>query len=198
VKKGLFLFILLFSFVAESRAGLSKQESIAEIFLVLPQKYKIGLFETANQDVLNASKGRLQTSDRFTSVTVDLKNDYISMGNLSEGTFEMAVWRTKDKRTVTVGVFSTECGPACTYRTFEFLRYDGRSFQKVTDKIFPRISEKMYEIAYRRKGVTDPRDCWTRYEIPRVGTTIEVTCQFSDTVLFRYKWSNGKFILEPA
>ncbi len=125
---------------------------------------------------------------------LDLENYYISFSPMEiEGSGSMTVFLHNGEHLIVTEMKG--CGPACEQEIY-FLRYDNGQFIDVTAQYLPDLDfskEKAETFAEDPNAPFVPL-----FVLPRYGTTIEVTEQFSDEILYKLHWKKGKFEVEEV
>lgn len=174
--------------------------SILDYYYALPSKYVMYLRE--------GNIGESSSARDSVIATKDLKNYYLRLQKPGdEVNSDIAVFLAPDADNL-VAVSSRACGPVCE-EEFYLLKYDGQNWTNMTSQLLPKMNSNeligKLRAALSEAGEnvsTDQTLSYTlHYELPRYGTTIPVSAQVTEPVLFdtdalyELKWSNGKFVV---
>ena len=174
--------------LAQGEAGRAQGPStVLDYFLRLPQEYLV------NYPIGGSRR------EREAAITVrDLRNGFLQIGKPGEGeSATVALFRKPDGRAL-IAVESNLCALKCEQKLF-FLQYENGAWSDVTEEMLPRIDDRAVRARVERetkaeRGIGPDNYAYQLlYKLPRTGTTIIVTENWSNKKVGELLWVTGKF-----
>lgn len=143
-------------------------------------------------------------AEREAAITLkDIKNGYLQLGKPGEGESASLALFKKPDGSYLLGMETTLCALKCE-QTLYFLRYERGAWYDVTGDVLPKIDDSATEARVKRELKaakifgSDNYAYQLLYQLPRVGTTILVSENWSKRKVAELHWANGRFVVKPA
>lgn len=169
----------------------ASNKTVLDYYYELPKKYFMG-----------GENNSFTRQEREQAIQVkDLENYYIEFSpNYIDGNGSLTVFVTPQKEHI-IAVETKGCGPGCEQK-FYFLTYKDGLWKDVTNEVFPNIASQIaasltnLQWYLRNRNPNELPIGNLLIRLPQHGTTIEYYDQFSQIVLWKFLWRQGKFIPE--
>jgi hypothetical protein len=128
----------------------------------------------------------------------DLQNGYIRLGTPGEGESATVVLFRKPDGSYLVAVESSLCALKCE-QSLHLLRYENGQWSDETKTLLPAVNDRAARarVARETKAAkvigSDNYSYQLIYQLPRYGTTINVTENWSNKKVAELQWSDGRF-----
>lgn len=189
--------VLVISGANVSAQTKAKPKTVADYFMLLPQKYL---------SILEYYKNR-----RAAIETLDVKNGYLDVKakvwDGETGDAEIALFR-QSNGAATIAVAETNCGMDDCAGSLTLLEYDGKKWTDITKNVMPEITGKMLNDAFDRiktaqdDALGDGETLKKYFLLPRQGTSIVVALggltASSSQPLFYLKWNGARFVFSET